>query len=275
LHLNFNLSSTKCLEYSISANINLHSIHSTLKKAQAINISASNHNKPSRKRGSVQSIPVRNQVKHPSLDPGIKQGHWELRPDYTSAHKPDYKEVWVSESHIPIHCYWEVFAAQSVLDERERVRNKYNKSNCLKSPVQSLQINCLKAYSRHHYRTIDSIELEFRIGNQRNLIHRVVLQDKRTLPIKFSSLKPYSIQELQEFAESSYQEWYRAGGYFEYRFYRHSPCFWIDLWQIVHTEQPILLEWRRGSVLKCPDPPVDQAERGDKFRVVGLLTNKP
>ena len=29
-----------------------------------------------------------------------------------------------------------------------------------------------------------------------------------------------------------------------------------------------------NNLLKCPDPPVDQAERGDKFQAVGLLTNK-
>lgn len=44
---------------------------------------------------------------------------------------------------------------------------------------------------------------------------------------------------------------------------------------VVSSVVYLRLARRRGSVLKCPDPPVDQAERGDKFRVVGLLTNKP
>jgi hypothetical protein len=75
------------------------------------------------------------------------------------------------------------------------------------------------------------------------LYHRVIIADNRGLPIKYNTLKPYSSEEIHQFINTKYQDWYRAGGYFYHKFYRSYPTFWIDLWEIVAQEYPILLEW--------------------------------
>ena len=36
---------------------------------------------------------------------------------------------------------------------------------------------------------------------------------------------------------------YAHRGYFYYKFYRAYPTFWIDLWEIVVQEYPIIIEW--------------------------------
>jgi len=101
----------------------------------------------------------------------------------------------------------------------------------------------LQAYSSSRHRSIDSIELVLKLDTQQDLYNRVVLDDSRGAPIRYSTLEPYSIQELQELISSAYQDWYKAGGYFYYKFYRNYPTFWIDLWTIVQKENPAIIEW--------------------------------
>jgi broad specificity phosphatase PhoE len=101
----------------------------------------------------------------------------------------------------------------------------------------------LQAYSSSRHRSIDSIELVLKLDTQQDLYNRVVLDDSRGAPIRYSTLEPYSIQELQELISSAYQDWHKAGGYFYYTFYRNYPTFWIDLWTIVQKKNPAIIEW--------------------------------
>ncbi len=54
---------------------------------------------------------------------------------------------------------------------------------------KSLQELSLQAYSKEHYRSIDSIEIVLKIDNQDNIYHRVVIADSRGLPIKYNKHK--------------------------------------------------------------------------------------
>jgi hypothetical protein len=106
-----------------------------------------------------------------------------------------------------------------------------------------LQELSLQASSSSRNRTIDSIELVIRLDPQHDLYHKVILDDSRRAPIRYNTLELYSIQELEEFISSAYLDWYRAGGYFYYKFYRKYPTFWIDLLSIVQKENPAVIEW--------------------------------
>ncbi len=119
---------------------------------------------------------------------------------------------------------------------------KYSKETWNRK-IHSLQQLSLQAYSKRHFSTIDNIELVFKVQIQEDIYHKVIIEDNRGVPIRYSSLKPYTVTELQNFVNRAYQEWYKAGGYFYYKFYRNYPTFWIDLWQIALTEDPIILEW--------------------------------
>ena len=119
---------------------------------------------------------------------------------------------------------------------------KYSKETWNRE-IHSLQQLSLQAYSKRHFSTIDNIELVFKVQIQEDIYHKVIIEDNRGVPIRYSSLKPYTVTELQNFVNRAYQEWYKAGGYFYYKFYRNYPTFWIDLWQIALTEDPIILEW--------------------------------
>jgi hypothetical protein len=150
--------------------------------------------------------------------------------------------VWISKDHIPSDQFWEAFAPDSLQEQREQVRRRYNKEHWV-AGGRSLQELSLQAYSTQQYRSIDSIEIVLKIDNQGDLYHRVIIADNRGLPIKYNTLKPYSSEEIHQFINTKYQDWYRAGGYFYHKFYRSYPTFWIDLWGIVAQECPILLEW--------------------------------
>jgi len=179
--------------------------------------------------------------KYPSLEPGIKQGTWQSNTLISSTnHTPTL--VWIDRDHIPSDHFWEVFAPDSFQEQREQVRRKHNKEYWLEKE-KSLQELSLQTYSTKHYRSIDSIEIVLKIDNQEDLYHRVIIADSRGLPVKYNTLKPYSSEEIHQFVNTKYQNWYGAGGYFYHKFYRSYPTFWIDLWEIVAQEYPILLEW--------------------------------
>jgi hypothetical protein len=92
------------------------------------------------------------------------------------------------------------------------------------------------------------------------LYHRVIIADNRGLPIKYSTLKPYLSEEIYQFVNTKYQDWYRAGGYFYHKFYRAYPTFWIDLWTIVAQEYPILLEWFLPEVEEVDTQDLEEEE---------------
>ena len=183
----------------------------------------------------------KNTQRFPRQEPGIKQGTWQSNTSILSTnHTPTL--VWISKDHIPSDQFWEAFAPDSLQEQREQVRRKYNKEHWILG-VSSLQALSLQAYSTQQYRSIDSIEIVLKLENQQDLYHRVIIEDSRGLPIKYSSLEPYSSEEIYQFVNRKYQDWYRAGGYFYYKFYRAYPTFWIDLWEIVVQEYPIIIEW--------------------------------
>jgi len=177
----------------------------------------------------------------PKLEPGIKQRTWEVRTSIPPiSHIPSL--VWINKDHIPSDQFWEAFASDSLQDQRQQVRRRYIKEYW-EEGEKTLKELSLQAYSSEQYRSIDSIELIFKIETQENLYHRVTIEGNRGIPIRYSTLKPYSRQEIQLLVNTSYQDWYKAGGYFHQKFYRAYPNFWIDFWTIVPQEYPIILKW--------------------------------
>jgi len=83
----------------------------------------------------------------------------------------------------------------------------------------------------------------------------LVIEDNRGIPIKASTLEPYSNKELEEHISDHLRQWLRAGG-FE-RYITGGTSFWIDLWEIILTENNLVLEWlapeaRSGEVSQAP-----------------------
>jgi hypothetical protein len=167
--------------------------------------------------------------------------------------------VWVNKEHIPTDHFWEIFGPNSLQEQRGEKRNRYNKENWSDS-IRTLQKLSLQAYSSSRNRTIDSIELVIKLDPQQDLYHKVILDDSRGAPIRYNTLKPYSIQELVEFISSAYLDWFKAGGYFYYKFYRNYPTFWIDLWTIVQKENPEVIEWYLPEVAEGDTQVIQEEE---------------
>jgi hypothetical protein len=122
----------------------------------------------------------------PRQEPGIKQGTWQGTISINSInHTPTL--VWIKKDHIPSDLFWEAFAPDSLQEQREQVRKKYNKEHWAEGE-RSLQELSLQAYSTEQYRSIDSIEIVLKIENQEDLYHRVIIADNRGLPIRYSTL---------------------------------------------------------------------------------------
>jgi hypothetical protein len=114
---------------------------------------------------------------------------------------------------------------------------------------------CLIAYSTANNRPIDSIVLEVSTDSWSNNTCRLVIEDNRGLPIKASTLEPYSNKELEEHISDHLRRWLRVGG-FE-RYITGGKSFWIDLWEIILTEKDPILEWlapeaKSGQVSQAP-----------------------
>jgi hypothetical protein len=92
----------------------------------------------------------------------------------------------------------------------------------------------------------------------------VTIEDNRGIPIRYSTLKPYSRQEIQLLVNTSYQDWYKAGGYFYHKFYRAYPTFWIDLWTIAPQEYPIILEWFLSEVEEVDTQDLEEEEESSQ-----------
>jgi hypothetical protein len=167
--------------------------------------------------------------------------------------------VWVNKEHIPTDHFWEIFGPNSLQEQRGETRNRYNKENWSDS-IRTLQELSLQEYSSSRNRTIDSIELVIKLDPLQDLYHKVILDDSRGAPIRYNTLKPYSIQELVEFISSAYLDWYKAGGYFYYKFYRNYSTFWIDLWTIVQKENPAVIEWYLPEVAEGDTQVIQEEE---------------
>jgi hypothetical protein len=62
-----------------------------------------------------------------------------------------------------------------------------------------LQKLCLTTISTSNNRSIDSIALEVQEDRLQIITNRIVLEDSRGIPIRPTTLEPYSTTELQEF----------------------------------------------------------------------------
>jgi hypothetical protein len=144
-------------------------------------------------------------------------------------------------------------------EHREQIRRKYNKEHWVEGE-RSLQELSLQANSMQQYRSIDSVEIVLKIENQEDLYHRVIIADNIGLPIRYSTLKPYSKEDIYQFVNTKYKDWYRARGYFYHKFYRAYPTFWSDLWTIVAKEYPILLEWYLPEVEEVDTHDLEEEE---------------
>jgi len=82
-----------------------------------------------------------------------------------------------------------------------------------------------------------------------------VIEDNRGIPIKASTLEPYSNKELEGHISEHLRQWISAGG-FE-RYIIGGTSFWVDLWEITLTEKNPALEWlvpeaKSGEVSQPP-----------------------
>ncbi len=98
---------------------------------------------------------------------------------------------------------------------------------------------CLVAISTNNCRPIDSLALEVQEDRLQIITNRIVLEDSRGIPIKASTLEPYSITELQEFIKKPFLEWNRAGG--SERYFVGGRPFWVDMWEILDSEQDSII----------------------------------
>jgi hypothetical protein len=133
-------------------------------------------------------------------------------------------------------------------EQRELIRKKYSKEG-YKHKEYSLQELCLLAHSSKG-RTINTLVLEItegtvvyipRVGIIATETYRVILEDRRGIPIKARNLEPYNHTELEAFIKEPFFHWVRAGAFD--RYIQGGPSFWIDLWEITATEGPTPLQW--------------------------------
>jgi hypothetical protein len=137
---------------------------------------------------------------------------------------------------------------------KSKTRKKYSLTG-YNHHKYNLQQLCLIAYSTANNRPIDSIILEVSTDSLSINTCRLVIEDNRGIPIKASTLEPYSNKELEEHISDHLRQWLRAGG-FE-RYITGGTSFWIDLWDIILTENNLVLEWlapeaRSGEVSQAP-----------------------
>jgi len=141
-----------------------------------------------------------------------------------------------------------------IAQHRSNTRKKYSITGYTHHKY-NLQQLCLIAYSTANNRPIDSIVLEISTDSLSINICRLVIEDNRGIPIKPSTLEPYSNKELQEHIREPLRRWIRAGG-FE-RYIIGGTSFWTDLWEIILTEENTIPEWlaleaKSGEVPQTP-----------------------
>ena len=137
---------------------------------------------------------------------------------------------------------------------RSKIRKKYSLAgyNHYKYNLQQL---CLITYSTANNKPIDSIVLEVSTDSLSINTCRLVIEDNRGIPIRASTLEPYSNKELEGHISEHLRQWISAGG-FE-RYIIGGTSFWVDLWEITLTEENPALEWlvpeaKSGEVSQTP-----------------------
>jgi len=141
-----------------------------------------------------------------------------------------------------------------IAEYRSKIGKKYGLTG-YNHHKYNLQQLCLIAYSTANNRPIDSIVLEVSTDSLSINTCRLVIEDNRGIPIKASTLEPYSNKELEEHISEHLRQWISAGG-FE-RYIIGGTSFWVDLWEITLTENNPVLEWlapeaRSGEVSQTP-----------------------
>jgi hypothetical protein len=141
-----------------------------------------------------------------------------------------------------------------IAQHRSNIRKKYSLTGYIHHKY-NLQQLCLIAYSTANNRPIDSIVLEISTDSLSINTCRLVIEDNRGIPIRASTLEPYSTKELQEHIREPLRQWIRAGG-FE-RYIIGGTSFWTDLWEITLTEKNTVPEWlapeaKSGEVPQTP-----------------------
>jgi hypothetical protein len=98
---------------------------------------------------------------------------------------------------------------------RSKIRKKYSLTgyNHYKYNLQQL---CLIGYSTANNRPIDSIVLEVSTDSLSINTCRLVIEDNRGIPIKASTLEPYSNKELERHMSDHLKQWLSAGGFERY-----------------------------------------------------------
>jgi hypothetical protein len=193
--------------------------------------------------------------------PEVRQGYW--RHIKTLAGATQDTETYRWEDHItPTRQatqrerirFADWLITPEIAQYRSKIRKKYSLTG-YNHHKYNLQQLCLIAYSTANNRPIDSIVLEVSTDSLSINTCRLVIEDNRGIPIKASTLEPYSNKELEEHISEHLRQWISAGG-FE-RYIIGGTSFWVDLWEITLTENNPVLEWlapeaRSGEVSQTP-----------------------
>ena len=177
-------------------------------------------------------------VAQPRLIPGIYQGTLIRTRIYTAFGTTFIQPNWIPTVPDP-EFYIEDLFTQEEQQVRRAIRERYTRP--LKESLYTLQVECLKAYSRLQEISIDSQEFYIALRHNQAIIFKIILVDSRPIPIHYHNLVPWSKEQLEEYIKPRFLEWYYQGGYHCYLLGQSEP-FWIDLWNITETEPPIP-EW--------------------------------
>ena len=160
--------------------------------------------------------------------------------NYNSIGEQILHRTWQQKEYIR-GIYPEGSYTEETRNRRKKQRQKYHKPG--KNHQLKLQTLSLQAYSSTYNISIDSIEIYIQIGQGSGLKHKLILEDKRPIPLHFHTLRPWTLEEIETVIKQPYLHWYQQGGFHTYK-WNKEPAFWIDLWKITELiERPIILEW--------------------------------
>lgn len=192
----------------------------------------------------------------------IRQGYWKHVSTLVGAVQDTETYHWVDYT-VPSRLrtqrerirFTDWLLTPDILEARSKTRREYSQTG-YNHKEYNLQQLCLIAYSTANNRTIDSIVLEVDIDSLSIVTCRLVIQVNRGIPIKASTLEPYSTQELEDFTREPLKRWLGAGGFERYQ--AGGTCFWVDLWEIVLTERNPVLQWLTPEAKQEIDQQMDK-----------------
>jgi phosphatidylserine decarboxylase len=205
--------------------------------------------------------------------PEVKQGYWRYIKTQAGATQDieTYKWVdYITPTRLNTQRERIRFAdwliTPEIAEYRSRIRRNYSLAG-YNHKDYNLQQLCLIAYSTANNRPIDSIVLEVNTDSLSINTCRLAIEDNRGIPIKASTLVPYSLKELEEHICEPLKQWLSAGG-FE-RYITGGTSFWVDIWEINLTEKDPILQWlvpeaKSGEILQTPQ--ITRAEADQEAR---------